>query len=142
MDESAPNSPAGGDEPQIPSALDNGITLADIPQIMEAAQAREQRRSLPRESSIPYIAELNPVELAIVKHLAVLVLMRSPLKDQFDLDELLELVEAKKSGFWNKLFKAGDKNKNVKKKGTCLLWLRRLDLGSIAPLLQAYSASL
>jgi hypothetical protein len=83
---------------------------------MEAAQAREQRRSLPREHSTPYIAELSALELAIVKHAAVLVLSRSPLKDHLDLDELLELVEVKKSGFWGKLFKAGDK-KNVKKKG-------------------------
>ncbi|KAG5652622.1 hypothetical protein H0H81_004351 [Sphagnurus paluster] len=113
VDESGPNSPADGNPPI--STLEDGITLADIPQIMEAAQAREQRRSLPRESSIPYIAELNPVELAIVKHCAVLALTKSPLKDQIDLDELLEMVELKKSGFWKTLFK-GDK-KNVKKKG-------------------------
>ncbi|KAF7309707.1 LIM-domain-containing protein [Mycena indigotica] len=117
VDDSVPNSPAGGDEPpprQPP--LDNGITLADIPQLMEVAQAREEQRSLPRENSIPYIAELSSLELAIVKHAALLVLTKSPLRDQFDLDELIEMVETKKSGFWNKLFKAGDK-KNVKKKG-------------------------
>ncbi|KAJ7890663.1 hypothetical protein B0H14DRAFT_2690252, partial [Mycena olivaceomarginata] len=85
-------------QPRNPK-LDNGITLADIPQLMEVAQAREEQRSLPRENSIPYIAELSALELAI-----------------FDLDELIEMVETKKSGFWNKLFKAGDK-KNVKKKG-------------------------
>ncbi|KAJ6621368.1 hypothetical protein B0H10DRAFT_2163174 [Mycena sp. CBHHK59/15] len=116
VDESVPNSPAGGEEQPNPATLDNGITLADIPQIMEAAQAREEQRSLPRENSIPYIAELSVLELAIVKHSALLALIRSPLRDQFDLDELIELVEMKKSGFWNKLFKAGDK-KNVKKKG-------------------------
>ena len=94
MDESAPTSPAGGnDESKLPG-VDDGITLADIPQIMEAAQAREQHRSLPRQGSVPFIAELNPVELAIVKHSAVLALMRSPLKDQFDLEEVLELVWA------------------------------------------------
>ncbi|KAH9479568.1 Rho-type GTPase-activating protein 1 [Psilocybe cubensis] len=114
VDESAPNSPAGGEESTIPKR-DEGLTLADIPQLMEVAQAREQQRSLPRESSTPYIAELSALELAIVKHCAVLALTRSPLKDQFDLDEILEMVETKKSGFWNKLFK-GDK-KNVKKKG-------------------------
>ncbi|KAG6857463.1 hypothetical protein H0H87_003530 [Tephrocybe sp. NHM501043] len=115
IDESAPNSPAEGNPPISNSKLDDGITLADIPQIMEAAQAREQQRSLPRESSIPYIAELSPMELAIVKHAAVLMLTRSPLRDQFDLDELLEMVETKKSGFWKTLFK-NDK-KNIKKKG-------------------------
>ncbi|KAJ7583291.1 LIM domain-containing protein [Mycena floridula] len=112
VDESAPNSPAI-ERPM--TVVDSSITLADIPQIMEAAQAREQHRSLPRENSIPYIAELSALELAIVKHSALLVLTRSPLRDQMDFDELLELVEVKKSGFWNKLFK-GDK-KNIKKKG-------------------------
>ncbi|KAF8552406.1 RhoGAP-domain-containing protein [Imleria badia] len=116
VDESAPNSPACGPEDAPLHVPDDGITLADIPQLMEVAQAREQQRSLPRQSTIPHIAELSALELAIVKHSALLSLQRSPLKDQIDLDELLELVETKKAGFWNKLFKAGDK-KNVKKKG-------------------------
>ncbi|KAF8631853.1 hypothetical protein AX15_002123 [Amanita polypyramis BW_CC] len=115
IDESMPNSPATGAEENPMSTLDDGITLADIPQLMEAAQAREQQRSLPRENAIPYIAELSALELAIVKHAAVLALSKSPLKEQIDIDELLEMVETKKSGFWNKIFKA-DK-KNIKKKG-------------------------
>lgn len=94
---------------------DDALTLADIPQLMEVAQAREQHRSLPREGATPFIAELSALELAIVKHSAVLALMRSPLKDHVEVDEILEMIESKKSGFWNKLFK-GDK-KNVKKKG-------------------------
>ena len=119
VDDSGPSSPVAGDEQQISGpSLDNGITLADIPQIMEVAQAREQQRSLPRQNSIPFIAELSAVELAIVKHCAVLALTRSPLKDHFDLDELLEMVETKKSGFWKTLFK-NDK-KNIKKKGWLL----------------------
>ncbi|KAL6304596.1 hypothetical protein BKA93DRAFT_269479 [Sparassis latifolia] len=117
VDDSAPTSPAGGVDEGTVAGVEDGITLADIPQIVEAAQAREQHRSLPRESLIPFIAELNPVELAIVKHCAVLVLMRSPLREQMDLDEILELVEIKKSSFWNKLFKQGSDKKNVKKKG-------------------------
>lgn len=120
VDESAPNSPAGGLEETPLHVPDDGITLADIPQLMEVAQAREQQRSLPRQTTIPHIAELSALELAIVKHCALLALQRSPLKDQIDLDELLELVETKKGGFWNKLFKAGDK-KNVKKKGISIL---------------------
>ena len=96
-----------------------GLTLADIPQLAEAAQAMEQRRSLPRQSLAPYIAELTPLELAIVRHAAVVVLYRSPLRDQVDLDEILEMVEAKKQGFWGKLFKGNDK-KNIKKKGALL----------------------
>lgn len=115
VDDSMPNSPAGAEESPI-TRRDDALTLADIPQLMEVAQAREQQRSLPRESSTPYIAELSALELAIVRHSAVLSLMRSPLRDQFELDDLLELLETKKSGFWNKIFK-GDK-KNLKKKGT------------------------
>jgi hypothetical protein len=86
---------------------------------MEAAQAREQQRSLPRQSTEPHVAELSALELAIVKHSAVLALQRSPLREQLELDELLELIETKKGGFWKQLFKAGDK-KNVKKKGEAL----------------------
>lgn len=116
VDDSAPNSPAGGiEDPMGHVAPEEGITLADIPQLVEVAQARAQHRSLPRESSIPSLAELSPLESAIVKHAAVVILMRSPLKDQLDMDEICELLELKKGGFWNKLFKA-DK-KNVKKKG-------------------------
>jgi hypothetical protein len=123
VDDSGPSSPAAGDEPSLSGpSLEEGITLADIPQIMEVAQAREQQRSLPRQNSIPFIAELNPVELAIVKHCAVLALTRSPLKDQIDLDELLEMVETKKSGFWKTLFK-NDK-KNIKKKGMFAISVR------------------
>lgn len=95
---------------------EEGITLGDIPQFLESEQAREQHRSLPRQGDQTTIAELTPLELFIVKHFAVLALLRSPLKDQFDLDEILELIEAKKSTFWNKIFKGNDK-KNIKKKG-------------------------
>ncbi|PCH44221.1 RhoGAP-domain-containing protein [Wolfiporia cocos MD-104 SS10] len=117
VDDSAPTSPAGGmEEPTVPG-IEDGITLADIPQIVEAAQAREQHRSLPRQSSIPFIAELSTVELAIVKHCAVSVLCRSSLRDQFDVDEILELVEMKKNSFWKQIFKAGNNKQNVKKKG-------------------------
>ena len=64
---------------------------------------------------MPHISEPNALELAIVKHLALLALLRSPIREQVDLDEILELIEMKKGGFWNRLFKAGDK-KNVKGK--------------------------
>ncbi|KAL0953576.1 hypothetical protein HGRIS_004792 [Hohenbuehelia grisea] len=119
VDDSVPNSPAIGYEEQpllAPGPPDDGITLADIPQIMERAQAREMHRSLPRQQAIPYIAELSALELMIVKHAAVLALRASPLKDQIDLDEIMELLEVKKSGFWTKLFKAGN-DKKIKKKG-------------------------
>ncbi|KAI9440649.1 hypothetical protein H4582DRAFT_2212181 [Lactarius indigo] len=124
VDEPTPSSPSSAVSPDggpfsnvpPPGPTLEGITLADIPQLAEAAQAMEQRRSLPRQSLVPYIAELTPLELAIVRHAAVVVLYRSPLRDQVDLDEILEMVEVKKQGFWGKLFKGNDK-KNIKKKG-------------------------
>ena len=124
VDEPTPSTPPatvqseGGPLGSVPTL--EGLTLADIPQLAEAAQAMEQRRSLPRQSITPYIAELTPLELAIVRHAAVVVLYRSPLRDQMDLDEILEMVEVKKQGFWGKLFKGNDK-KNIKKKGAFTL---------------------
>lgn len=98
------------------SEPDKSIMLSDIPQLMEAVQAREQP-SLPRERPILHIAELSTLELTIVKYCAVLTLHRSPLRDKFDLDEILELVEMKGGSFWNKLFRGGDSKKNVKREG-------------------------
>ncbi|KAJ8487930.1 hypothetical protein ONZ45_g14153 [Pleurotus djamor] len=116
VDDSTPNSPAGGvEDPLLSTIPDDSITLADIPQLMERAQAREQHRALPRQHAIPFVSDLSILELTIVKHAAVLALTRSPLKDQFDLDEILESIELKKGGFWNKLFKGNDKK--IKKKG-------------------------
>ncbi|KAH9074724.1 hypothetical protein EDB83DRAFT_2504885 [Lactarius deliciosus] len=105
VDEPTPSSPSSA-VPNVPppGPTLEGITLADIPQLAEAAQAMEQRRSLPRQSLVPYVAELTPLELAIVRHAAVVVLYRSPLRDQVDLDEILEMVEVKKQGFWGKLY--------------------------------------
>ncbi|KAF8587843.1 RhoGAP-domain-containing protein [Ramaria rubella] len=116
-EQSVPTSPSQEDSPRIIGRADGGLTLADIPQLMEVEQARAQRRSLPRQGGKPLIAELSPLELAIIKHASVLALSRSSLKDQFDLEEILDMVEVKKSGFWGKLFKGGNDKKNVKKKG-------------------------
>jgi len=115
LEDSTPNSPTGGEESQFdPANESKAFSLGDIHSIVEAVQAREQHRSLPRETSLPYIAELSALELAIAKHFAVLALTRSSLKDSFDLEELLEMVEPKKSNFWQKLFR-GDKKAPKKK---------------------------
>jgi hypothetical protein len=127
VDESAPASPdahPNGDEaaplsltrgaPGTVDAGNDGITLADIPQLMEAAQAREQHRWLPRQSATPFVSELSALELAIVRHAALLALSRSALRDQFELDDLYELLEVKKGSFWKKLFGPGKEKKNVK----------------------------
>jgi hypothetical protein len=122
IEDSAPNSPSltyDDYPPEMqPPSTEDGITLADIPQLVQVAQARAQHRQLPRESAIPFIAELNALELAIVKHSAAVVLSKCPLKDQMDMDEIFDLLEMKKGGFWNKLFKAGGSGKkDIKKKG-------------------------
>lgn len=105
--EDAPEGSTGGGAPT------EGITLGDIPQIVEA----EHRRSLPHQNGRRLIAELSPLELLIVKHVAVLYLMRSPLRDVLDMDEIGELLEVKKNTFWGKLFKGGKDKQTIKKKG-------------------------
>lgn len=118
IDESSPSSPTT-ENPNMVNKIDDGITLADLPQILQAAQAHESEsdRPLSGAKGMRYIAELSALELTIVKHCALLNLSRSPLRDQFDLDEMLELVEVKKGGFWNKLFKPDKKNNLKKNKG-------------------------
>ena len=86
---------------------------------MEVAHSREQHWPPPRESSTPYISQLSTLELTIVKYAAVLSLTRSPLKDSFDLDEMVEMIETKRGNLWSKLSK-GDKGlmaAGSKKKG-------------------------
>ncbi|KAG9088052.1 hypothetical protein FS749_002460, partial [Ceratobasidium sp. UAMH 11750] len=90
-----------------------GLTLGDIPQLVEA----EQRRSLPRQGGRRLIAELSPLELLVVKHVAMFHLTRGPLREVVDLDELSELLEVKKNTFWGKLFKGGKDKQAIKKKG-------------------------
>ncbi|KDQ18981.1 hypothetical protein BOTBODRAFT_126829 [Botryobasidium botryosum FD-172 SS1] len=107
----------GPRSPTRQSFADDGLTLADIPRLLESEQAREQHRPLPRQDGKPLIAELNPLELMIVKHFAVLQLYRSPLREHFDLDEVLGSLEVKKNTFWDKFFKGGNDRKNVRKKG-------------------------
>jgi hypothetical protein len=101
-----------------PTQDEDGITLADLPQVIEAEQAREQDRYLPSRRSGILLSELSALEYFIVKHVAVLALSSddSPLRDIAPLDDLLELIDAKKNNFWGKLFK-GTEKKSVKKKG-------------------------
>ncbi|KAI8451109.1 hypothetical protein BY996DRAFT_6432242 [Phakopsora pachyrhizi] len=111
------------DEPRLgssssPVGTDTaGITLADLPRAMEAEQFREQRKPLPTQVST--LSELSALESVIVKHVAALTLASesSSIKDETSLDELLEIIEARKGNFWGKLFKGGNDKAKVKKKG-------------------------
>jgi len=96
------------------SILDEGLSLADIPQIIEVEQARVEQRSLPRQGTNPFLSDLSPLELQLVKHSALLTLYKSGLREQFDLEELLELIDVRRNNIWTKLFKGGQK---PKKKG-------------------------
>lgn len=74
-----------------------------------------------------YFSELSALELFIVRHIAVMSL--EPLvKDQFNMEELLDLIETRKGGFWGKFGKAfkppkekaskdKEEKKGIRKKG-------------------------
>lgn len=66
------------------------------------------------------LSELSALEYFIVKHVAALMLAAdtSPFRDVAPLDDLLDIIDARKNTFWGKLFKGGNNDKkNVKKKG-------------------------
>ncbi|KAK4056836.1 Rho-type GTPase activating protein Rga1 [Microbotryomycetes sp. JL221] len=105
----------GGDEE--PTQDEEGITLADLPIVMEAEAAREQHRPIAPRTGL-LLSELSALEYLIVRHVAALVLTsQTPLKELVSLDELLDMIDARKGTFWNKLFKGGKKEKLEKKKG-------------------------
>lgn len=100
--------------PLPPLPTDEGIALADIPQLLEAVQSMEQHLTTPPRNLPPYVAELTPLELAIVRHAAVAILCRSSLRNEMDLDQILEMLEVKRQRFWERFFKPGN---DRKKKG-------------------------
>lgn len=117
--EDAPLRQPSGDDDLLPlnrAQSEDGITLADIPHILEAEQAREQHRPLPSEGT-RCISELSALELFIVKHMAVMYLQQSALRDHVNLDDLIEFIETRKNTFWGKIFKGGKEKKEIKKKG-------------------------
>jgi hypothetical protein len=94
-----------------------GITLADLTEMMQAEQAKEHRRSRP-QGSFMLLADLPPLEYFIIKHITALALSLEPcIRDEISLDDLLEIIDAKKNTFWGKLFKGSNEKKPVKKKG-------------------------
>ncbi|KAK4703927.1 hypothetical protein P7C70_g2288, partial [Phenoliferia sp. Uapishka_3] len=105
-----------------PTQDEDGITLADLPKVMAAEQAREhareQRHYLPPRTGT-LLSELSALEYFIVKHVAALMLSENvAFRDVAPLDELLDIIDARKNTFWGKLFKGGnEKKREVKKKG-------------------------
>lgn len=134
----------------------NALTLDDIPRIVAAEQAKEQRPNAYRHAQtrlvggndkvkyysghrretsggneldvsgdvIPqrtkrYFSELSALEYLIIRHVAVLK-MEPLVKDYFNLEDLLNLIETRKPTFWGKFGKAfagKDRPRGGKKKG-------------------------
>lgn len=109
-----PPSPSPDDSP---FDHEEGVTLADIPAIVEAEQARLTHRNTTSGDDRPLISELSSLDALIVKHFALLALTKSILAPYIDLEEMLELVEVRKNQWWNKIFKGGKDKKDIKRKG-------------------------
>ena len=124
------------------SVNEEGITLADLPQVMEAEQARTEHRMPPRPAHGVLLSELSALELIVVKHAAALMIVSetSPLKDIIQMEEVMDLVDFRKNTFWGKFFKGQDK-KVVKKKGVFGVPLELLvDRGGVDSMLGAGAA--
>jgi len=115
--------PVGRGVGQHQSRESEVLMLHDISSLVEAEHAKERRLSSvsagkgnatdgPRLA--PLLTDLDACDASIVKHAAVWLLSHSELRDKFDLDEVLELIEARKAGIWGKIFKG---EKKGKKKG-------------------------
>ena len=113
--------PSQIDPHALEEEFEEQLTLRNLPEIIEAEQARvEHRPSVTSDRKL--IANLTPVQSLVIKYFAVIQLQKSPLAETFDLDEILDLV-SKKNNFWNKLFKGGKEKKDkkeIKKKGQSL----------------------
>ncbi|WFD31085.1 Rho-type GTPase activating protein Rga1 [Malassezia sp. CBS 17886] len=95
-------------------AGDEGLTLADIPLILQAEQGREQQGAAPARVAI---SSLSLEEMYLLKHVALLRLQRSVLMELVAGDEVLEFIQVRKPTFWGKLFKGGKDRRDVRKKG-------------------------
>lgn len=90
---------------------DDAITLGDIPLL--ADQTIRDRTS---GEDRPLLSSLNHLQSLILKHFALLQLQKTGISHMIELDEVLELLEVRKSQWWNKIFK-GNNKKDQKKKG-------------------------
>ncbi|CCA67394.1 related to GTPase-activating protein of the rho/rac family (LRG1 protein) [Serendipita indica DSM 11827] len=94
------------------------LRLTDIASLVEAEQARDRASSVLSGSSgtgAPYLSDLDPLDLVIVKHAALWLLNQSELKDKIDADDILEGIEISRKGkIWKQFFRG---EKKPKKKG-------------------------
>jgi hypothetical protein len=101
-----------------PFEHEQGVTLADIPALVEAEQAKLDHRPPPVSEGRPLMSELSALDATIVKHFALIALTKSSIAHYIDMEELFELVEIRKNQWWNKIFKPGKDKKDVKRKGS------------------------
>lgn len=120
VDEQSPSDVQTGSLPSdFREPLDaDGLTSADLPYATEAEQARDHGRFQPARAGM-LLSELSALEYFIVKHVAALMLTsdNSAFKDVAPLEDLLDMIDARKNTFWGKLFKGGKDKKDIKKKG-------------------------
>lgn len=112
--------PVLGVAPEPPTQAEDEFQFVEAPQPQETSE--QGRRYLPPRTGT-LLSELSALEYFIVKHVAALMLTseNSAFKDVAPLDDLLEMIDARKNTFWGKLFKGGKEKKDVKKKGAWLL---------------------
>ena len=88
------------------NADEDAITLGDIAMLAQHKRADDR----------PMMSMLDQVQTVIVKHFALLQLQKSPIAHLLELDDVLELLDVRKSQWWSKIFK-GNAKKEQKKKG-------------------------
>nr|XP_019009776.1 rho GTPase activator [Kwoniella pini CBS 10737]OCF48557.1 rho GTPase activator [Kwoniella pini CBS 10737] len=101
---------------------DDAITLGDIPMLANVTSRSTQPSALNSQSggigSLEgklLLSNINPLQLVILKHFALLTLSKTGLGHLIDLDDVLELLEVRKNQWWNKIFKGTAKEKQKKK---------------------------
>ncbi|KIR40484.1 rho GTPase activator [Cryptococcus deuterogattii 99/473] len=86
---------------------DDAITLGDISLLADKDRRPDNR---------PLLSNLSPLQSIILRHFALLQLQKTSLGPLIDLDDMLDLLDARKGQWWNKIFK-GNAKKDTKKKG-------------------------
>jgi hypothetical protein len=93
------------------SIEDDAITLGDIPHLADQASRVQSARD-----GRTVLSALNPLQSLIIRHFALIQLQKTGIGQSIELDEVLELLDARKNQWWNKIFK-GNAKKDTKKKG-------------------------
>ena len=115
-------SPPGGGarQPSLGNAYDFNFMASDpVEDFTISIDNNPQDDNTIPPPTTKYFSELSALEYFIVRHIAVLAL-ETIMNEQFNLEELLDLIETRKGTIWEKFgkaFRSGGDKKNVKKKG-------------------------